>query len=290
MSAADVVDGEPGSRRGGHGGRGGRASGRRRGARGGYGAFPEALRGEWVKLFTVPSTYWSLLAGVGLSAGLTVAVALAVVADPAFPSRTGPDPLAYSFVGVSLGALPFGVLGVLTITGEYASGTIRTSLAVIPRRRDLLAAKATALAATAFVGGEVAVVSSFLLGQAVYRSHGFSTALMDPAILRALVGGGVYLTMVSLLAFGIGTVVRRTAGSVSTVVAILFVLPAVGATMSGEPGRLVNALLPSHAGGAIVTPRAADGSLPAWVALVVLAIYTAAALGTGLVLFERRDP
>jgi ABC-2 type transport system permease protein len=267
---------------------------RRRGGprNGGPSAFPEAVSGEWAKIRTVPSTYWTLLAGLVLSAGLTVVVALAVTSDPqisATAARTRLDPAAYSLVGLSVGALPFGVLGVLSITGEYATGAIRVSLAAIPRRRDLLAAKAMVLAAITVVAGEVTAFGSFLAGQVVYRSRGLPASLADPGVLRAVVGGGVYLMLVALLAFGVGIALRRTAGSVATVIGILFVLPVIATTMSGGWGTIVNALLPSNAGGAILSTRAAHASLSPWSGLGLFALYTLVMLGAGTVLFERRD-
>lgn len=259
---------------------------------GGLRAFGAAVRAEWTKLLTVRSTFWALLTGLALSIGLTAALATTVVAGEPQLSAEGRarfDPAAYGLVGLNLGMVSFGVLGVLSITGEYASGMISASLAATPRRGRLLAAKAVVLALVVLVTGELAAFSSFLAGQAVYGSRGLDASLAEPAMLRAVVGGGIYLTLIALFALGVGTLLRGTAGSVTTVLGVLFLLPIAGTLLPGAAGKAVYKLLPANAGGAILNTRTTDAALPPWTGIAVFALYTALTLAAAFLAFGRRD-
>ena len=124
--------------------------------------------------------------------------------------------------------LVIGVLGTLVITSEYSTGMIRTSLTVLPRRGLLVAAKAVVFAAVAFVTGLICSFASFFTGQAIMSSNHTNTTLGHPDVLRAVIGGALFLTVCGLLAFGIGLLIRHTAGAVTAVAGVLFVLPIAG--------------------------------------------------------------
>ena len=103
------------------------------------------------------------------------------------------------------------MLGALAITSEYSTGMIRTSLSVQPRRGTVLAAKGIVFTLVSLVTGLVASFGSFFIGQAILSSKNLNTSLGDPNVLRAVIGGGLFLAVCGMLAFGLGTLLRHTA-------------------------------------------------------------------------------
>jgi ABC-2 type transport system permease protein len=254
--------------------------------------FGNVLASEWTKIRTVKSTFWTLLAGIIVSVGVSVLLAWAFVASynaMSAEERARFDPAAYSLVGLNFGMVAFGVLGVLVVTGEYATGMIRTALAAVPRRTRYLAAKALVLGALVLGVALAVAFASFLLSQLLYRTQDLQTSLGEPDVLRAVVGGGLYLTLIALLGLGVGALLRHTAGAVTTVLGVLFVLPIIGQFLPGEWGDAVRKVLPSNAGGAIMLTRHAESSLSPWTGFAVFALYTAAVLAAALVALNKRD-
>ncbi|MBO3745490.1 ABC transporter permease subunit [Streptosporangiaceae bacterium NEAU-GS5] len=249
--------------------------------------FRDAVASEWTKLWSVRSTFWSLLATVvvtiGLSALLSIAYVVSAARGPSF------DPGAYGLAGLNFGVITLGVLGVLVISTEYATGMIRTSLAAVPRRSRLLAAKALVLGLITLVVGEAVSFASFFLSQAIFATKDLDVTLGAPGMLRAVLGGGLYLTLIALLSLGVGAILRHTAGAITAVLGVLFVLPIFGAFLPGGWGRTVQKLLPSNAGGAILATRELPASLAPWTGFTVFAGYTAVVLVIAFVLFARRD-
>jgi ABC-2 type transport system permease protein len=263
------------------------------GSRPGHGAgFRAALLFEWTKIRTVRSTYWTLLCGVAGSVGLSAALALSVVSagrPPSAQDQARFDATAYGLVGLNAAMIAFAVLGATAITGEYAGGMIRLSLAANPCRAALLAAKAVVVAAVVLVVGELTALGTFLLGQAIYATKGLSVPLADPAALRAIAGGGLYVTLVALFALGVGTIMRRTGSALGAVLCALVILPVLATFLSERWATTIGALLPATAGGAILNTKASEASLPPWTGIALLALYTALTLGVAFVLFDRRD-
>ena len=181
-----------------------------------------ALRSEFTKIRSVRSTYWTLFTLVVVTVGFGALASLGVATH----GHPGPgfDATAQSLSGLYISQLIMGVLGVLVITAEYSTGMIRTTLMTLPRRGTVIAAKAIVFAVVAFVTGLITSFASFFLGQALMSSHHISTTISQPHVLRAVIGGALFLTACGLLAFGIGLLLRHTAGAISTVVALLFVL------------------------------------------------------------------
>ncbi|GAA0413938.1 ABC transporter permease [Acrocarpospora corrugata] len=254
--------------------------------------FGQALSAEWIKFFSVRSAFWGLLATLVVTVGLSALLALAYIVSlnqlpPA--RRAAFDPGAYGLAGLNFGVITLGVLGVLTMSGEYSTGQIRSTLAAVPKRARLLAAKALVLAAVSLVTGLVVAFVSFFASQAVFATKDLDVTLGQPGLLRAVIGGGLYLTLVALFALGVATVVRHPAGAVTAVLGILFVLPIFGAFLPGEWGATVRKFLPSSAGAAIMNAGPASGSLAPWTGLGVFAAYTAIILVAAFWLFRRRD-
>lgn len=254
--------------------------------------FGNALASEWTKIRTVKSTFWTLLAGVIVSVGLSVLLAWAFASsysDMDAEDKAQFDPAAFGMVGLNFGMVAFGVLGVMVITAEYATGMIRTSLTAMPRRVEYLAAKALVLGALVLVVGLIVSFASFFLSQLIYRTEHIQGSLSDPGVLRAVIGGGLYLTVIALMALGIGVLLRHTAGAVTTVLGVLFVLPIIGQFLPGDWGDTVKKLLPSNAGGAIMSAKEADGMLSPWTGFAVFVLYTAIVLGAAFLAFQKRD-
>jgi hypothetical protein len=178
---------------------------------------------------------------------------------------------------------------VLAISSEYGTGMIRATFAAVPQRRTLLAAKATVLAVASFVIGELVSFASFGIGDAFLSGKQFGVSLADPGVLRAVFGGGLYLTAIVLLGFGVGAAIRNTAGALSTFFAILF---AVNALIELLPTGLRNDLinyLPANAGSQIFTTVPTHGALSPWTGFGVLCLYGVAALVVGWAFVDRRD-
>lgn len=255
---------------------------------------PDLVRAEWTKLRTVRSTWWAValtVAGmVGLGALFCARYGIGGI-SPA--ERTSFDPAAWSLSGFFLAQLAVGVLGVLAITSEYHAGSIRATLAATPQRLLVLGAKAVVLAAGIAVVGTASAVAAFLVGQAILASKGLEAHLGDPGVARSVVGAGIYLAVLGLLALGTGTIVRSTVGATAVVAGLVFVLPGIVGALPAAWERAITPYLPSDAGQALIgrTKFAPQGLhlLPPWIGLAVVCAYAAAALAAGAVLLSRRD-
>ena len=183
-----------------------------------------ALRSEWTKLWTVRSTYWTLFAAFVIVIGLGAIIcgATASSGDP-----VGEEPAAMSLSGIFLAQIALGVLGVLVISSEYGSGMIKTTVAAVPNRPVVLAAKAAVFAPVVLVSSVVACLSAFLVGQWLLSPTGHQTSLSEPGTWQIIIGAAGYLTLVGLIALGLGGLIRHTAGALGVLVGILVVLQIV---------------------------------------------------------------
>ncbi len=248
------------------------------------------VRAEWIKLRSLRSTWFSLLAAVAIIVGLGTLFS-SLRAHRFGPSgKIGFDPTLVSLRGVFLAQLAIGVLGVLVITGEYGTGMIRSSLAAVPRRQPVLIAKAIVFALTVFVVAEVAAFAAFLLGQRALASTHLQASLSTPGAERAILGTGLYLALIGLFAVGLGFLIRNTAGAIATLFGILLVLPILTNALPSPYSTDVAKYLPLNAGTQIMSTTHPDPSmLGPWAGLGVTALYTLAALVAGAVVFRRRD-
>lgn len=250
------------------------------------------LRSEWTKLRTVRSTMWTLGAtvfvGVATSA-IAMAVTRAVWTTESAAAKAAFDPLEVSLVGVYLGgSLVLGVLGILVVSSEYATGTIRVTLAAEPRRPMVLAAKVLVFAAVSLIIAEVTSFASFLVGQAILTSPARHATLSSPGALRAVVGVGLFLCVSGLLALGIAAVVRHTAGAIGSYVFVTLVLPIVVAGLPKSIGDDIERFLPLSIGSVMINDPVPHSFGP-WTEFSILCAYTVLALALGTVLLVRRD-
>lgn len=249
-----------------------------------------AVRSEWIKMRSLRSTTLTLLAAVLALVGLGLLIS--AVTNSNF-SQMSPrelanfEPVARSLAGVHLAQLAIGVLGVLLVTGEYATGMIKSSLAAVPTRLPVLAAKAGLFAVVTWVSMTVASFVAFLGGQALLGSHG--TTLAAPGALRAVFGVGLYLTVIGILAVAFGFLIRSTAGGISALFGLLLVLPGLGALLPASWQSWILPYLPSNAGGALYDVRPAPGTLGPWSGFAVLCLWAVAALVGAALLLRRRD-
>jgi len=274
-----------------------------------------AMAAEWTKLWSVRSTTWTLVATGVAVVGLCI-LSTATVNS----SEIIGDPTRRSLIGIFLGQLIFGVLGVLVMSAEYGTGTIRATLSAVPRRPVVLSAKILVFGAVAVVVSEIFAFSAFAIGQAILSakksaaaaivqpaqqfgvriphniqaalSHG-SASLGQPGVLRAVVGAGLYLAVLGLLALGLATIIRHTAGAISAFVGVVLVLPVI---VQALPTSISNALaryLPANIGLVMFSTHGAPDRVgPAfspWVGFALLALYTGVTLGIGCWVLVRRD-
>jgi ABC-2 type transport system permease protein len=245
----------------------------------------QTTRAEITKITSLRSSLWILVVTVAGTVGVTV---LAARSDGHHAAAwyQGFDPTNESLSGLALAALVIGVFGVLTITGEYGSGTIRTSLAAAPRRRLLCATKALVVAISCLVVGEVITFASFLIGQAVLKAGHAPTAGLDHVqVLQALVLTGVCIAFLALIGLGLGMIIRHTAGAVTAFVGVVFLLPVISNRLPGDAYRYTPLDIVANS----VSTVSEHGQLDPIVGFVVLALYTAVVLLAGTAVLVRRD-
>jgi ABC-2 type transport system permease protein len=246
----------------------------------------QALGAEWAKVASLRSTGWALLATV-VGTLLVCAYSTHSATHHTAGWYQGFDPTNQSMAGLALGSLVMGILGIMVITGEYGTGTIRSSLAVMPRRSVLLSAKVIVVGLLALVVGEVLSFGSYALGWAVLSGGGAPTATLgQPGVLRAVTESGAYLALIALFALGIGTVIRHTAGSIAAFVGATLLLPILLQHGNGSPGRFTPEIIYANSV-ASVSPQ--PGALSATVGFLLMSAYSVAAIWLGAVLLARRD-
>ena len=197
-------------------------------------AFRHVARMEWIKLWSLRSVRWTLVAG------MVATVAMGVVVGLSTRSAAG-DPTSNVLAGAILGQVVTGVLGVLAMTSEYSSGMIRVTFGAVPRRRLVLLAKAVVTGGVFLAAGEIAMLAAFAAGTAVLRSGVPHPSLGSPAVLRAVLMTGAYLALTGLIGLGVGVLIRHGAAAVATLVGGLFVAPIVIGAVARGAG-------PAHAG------------------------------------------
>lgn len=273
------------------------------------------VKGEVAKILTLRSS--------AIMLGLTVVAALLVtglVSNAALGHGPGYyvgfDPTQQSLTGMIVAGLTGGVFGALLITGEYSSGTIRTTLAATPRRPILLFAKIGVTAAAVVVFCEVLSFVSFFLGQAIMSgqktpsassliqggyvpggpenhyllSHLSAHASLGSAgALRAVFFTGLFIALMALMSFGFGLIFRSTAAAIAAFVAVVFVLPLILRGISAHAVKylptnmLINSVMQT------VHQPGGDPTVSAGVGLLLMAIYAVVVVAAGCVLFNRRD-
>ncbi|WP_020666029.1 ABC transporter permease subunit [Amycolatopsis nigrescens] len=255
--------------------------------------FGHVLRSESTKLRSLRSTWYTALVtmvlGIGVGALSASAQAGAYHLGTA-EDRAAFDPTAVSLTSLIVAQLAIGVLGTLVITSEYATGMVRTSLAAVPRRGRLLAAKGLTFAAVALVVGEIITFASFLIGQGFFAGAGVPHAALDqPGVLRAVFGGGLYLVVIGLLGLGLGVLTRSTAGAISLLVTLTLLVRPIAQALPEAWAQWMNRYWPSAAGERIITVLPDPDALAPWAGFGLLCGFVAAVLFAGYLLLRTRD-
>ncbi|GGL18656.1 ABC transporter [Sphaerisporangium melleum] len=257
--------------------------------------FADTARSEWTKFRSVPSNPRNLVAAVLLMVGLGAVTARGAGSGyAAMPQQARElfDPVHASLYGGFLFAqISVGTLGVLMVGSEYATGMMRTSMTVVPRRGRLLAAKMVTYGLIALVVGVVSSFAGFLLGQVTIASGGAPTATLgDPGALRAVVGMGVLWALVGLTGVAIGTLLRATMSATTLLVTVNFLIPIIGPRLlSDAAGNWLETYWPISAGLQIINTVQDPDRLTPWTGLGLMAAFTAALLALAFVLFRERD-
>ncbi|MGC5291384.1 ABC transporter permease [Micromonospora sp. DT231] len=251
------------------------------------------MRSEWVKIRTLRSAWYTLVAAVVLGIGLGCIITFAdakAYTDLSAQDQAAWDPTGRSLSGAIMAQLAVGLLGALVLTSEYATKMIRTSMTVVPRRGRLLAAKTVVFTGVALIAGELIGFVSFFTGQAILRGqHVPHAALGDPHVLRAVVGCGLYLATVGLLGVAIGVLVRATAGAIAIVTALTFLIPAFTPALPESLAKFMGTYWPSMAARELMLVHHDPALLPPWSGFALLLGTVAAVFVAAFVVFQRRD-
>ncbi|WP_035849619.1 ABC transporter permease subunit [Kitasatospora azatica] len=260
---------------------------------GGGVTLPRVVHSEWIKFRTLRSSYFTLLAAVVFMVGFGLLACYGAIDHLNHPEAHDRaftiDAADRSLRGYLAAQLAVGVLGVLVVSGEYSTGMIRASLSAVPRRLPVLWAKAAVFGAVTLVVTTVTAFVAFFGGQAVLSSNNVQTTLSAAGVTRTVIGVGLYLTAVGLLAIGIGAMIRNTAGGIAAVFGTLLVLPALMEALPANWNSHISPYLPGAAGQAVATLHADPGTLAPWTGFAVICGYVAAALIGAAVVLKRRD-
>ncbi len=249
-------------------------------------------RAEWIKFRSVRSTLTGYLVTVVLTIGLAALITSAIRTHWTSTTelrRITFDPVSSSLGGTLFAQFAVGVIGILFITSEYASGSIRTTFAATPRRGAVMVAKLLVLGATTLVMAEVVVLAAFLLGQRIYQGVVPTASLGDGAVLRAVLLGGVYLTLLAILGFGLGLILRSQSAAISVFTSLLLVLPIIVIILPTSWQNTITKWEPSALGRAMMSPTPALDTFGWATGTLVLCLYVTAVVVAGIVLVNRRD-
>jgi ABC-type transport system involved in multi-copper enzyme maturation permease subunit len=253
--------------------------------------FGDALASEWTKIRSVRSTMWTLSVMIVLVLGIGLAVAALVAAAGDAAELGDESVLGMGFFGVLPGSICVMTLGVLTISSEYGTGMIRTTLTACPSRGRVLAAKAAVF---------------FLLVFAITTVTAGLTAVLQNAMvdggeptgdewLRATVGVGLYIASLGLLAMGIGAMIRHSAGAITIMLGLMLMPMVAGVfmlgfeSMSGVRDFLFTYAIPSQLIG-IYGEATGGGSGPlGWTSVWIMLAASFTALGGAYATMSSRD-
>jgi ABC-type transport system involved in multi-copper enzyme maturation permease subunit len=252
---------------------------------------------EWTKLRTVRSTTWSLVAMAVLTMGIGItATGLVAWRWPHLGAgyRSSFDPVRQSLTGLLFGQLALGVLGVLVVSSEYGTGTIRATFTATPNRPLVLAAKVLVFGTVALAFSEALMFATYFVGQAILTGEAPHATLSQPGVLRAVMGAGIYLTVLALLGMGLAAIIRHTAGAISAFVGVVLIIPLILQAMPSSVVNTVGRYIPANIGAATTSIQGVAGfeghhNFAPWAGLLVLGGYALVTLVVGAWIMTRRD-
>src|SRR5450830_1297197 len=261
---------------------------------------PHLVRSEWIKFWTVRSTWWILPITVLMMAGLGWLVTWGSRQVPPGGGRGGAEPIDATILAgvmIALAQLTIAVLAVLTITGEYTTGMIRTTLTAAPKRLGALLAKALVVVSVTFTVGIVGAAITWIVTRPVLGDK-YAVDLADSETRRILLGAPLYITGIALLAFALGALMRHSAAAIATVLGLLLVIEGVWSVLPWAFFQKTSPFLPGTAGQKIMSSQAAieagratahGAVLSPWQGYCVLIAWGVVLLGAAAVLLRRRD-
>ncbi len=255
--------------------------------------FPGVLLSEWTKFRSVRSTAWTL--GIGFLLTILFPVLFSVVTSSHWGQMSAHDrasrsPLDIALAGVYVAQLAIAVLGVLVISAEYSTGSIRSTFTAVPKRLPVLWAKLADYASVSFVLMVPAVLVGFFTSQAILSRHDIlQVSFTAPGIARCLIGGALYVAMTGIFALALGAIVRNTAGGIATFAGIFFVIPPLMNLLPTSWNNAISQYLPPNAGRQIFSLHHGEHTLTPLAGGLVFAGYCAAAIVIAAVLLRRRD-
>ncbi len=249
-------------------------------------------RAEWIKFRSVRSTIMGVVVTFVLTIGLGALITAAVRShynemDPL--RKLTFDPTSVSLGGTLFAQFAVGVIGALFITSEYSSGSIRSTLAAVPHRTRLAISKLLVLFVSMLVVSEVACFVTFQLGQAIFSGVVPTASLATGVVLRSVVFAGIYLTLLSMLGYSLGLILRQSAACISVFTSLLLILPIVVFLLPQSWQVHISKYEPSALGQSMMSPTAVLNSFGATSALFILVAYVALMFGLGVTLLNRRD-
>lgn len=259
--------------------------------------FPRVVRSEWLRFRSLRSSWITLGITVLLIIGLAALLCWARASHWP-PHDRGEaasfDPTIQAIgAGTFLGQLAVGVLGVLLVSGEYATGMIRSTMAAVPRRLPVLLARSLVFASSMLALIVPTLFIAFFVGQGLLASKHIDTTLHAPNVLRMLFGAGLYLVAIGLLGMGLGWLLRHTAGAISSLFGLLFVVPLIVHFLPSPWPTNVTKWLPGAvgdtAGPAVWNDAPGPNSLGPWVGFGVLMVWVVVLLAAGAITLRRRD-
>ncbi|MBC7267938.1 MAG: ABC transporter permease [Streptomyces sp.] len=254
-------------------------------------AATQVVRSEWTKIRSVASTVWTLSLAVLVT--IALGMLISALSKNEYDSLSARDQLSFdptfiSFAGMSLGQLAMIVFGVLVVSNEYSSGMIRTSLAAVPQRGTLLFSKVAVATLLALVVGMATSFAAFFLGQAMLGD--LRAEIGDPGVLRAVLGGGLYMTLIAMFSMGVAAMLRSPMLSLGILMPFFFLISNILGNVSAT--EKIGRYLPDQAGSKVmqvVTPVDDDTPYGPWGGLGIMVLWVIAALVGGYVLLKRRD-
>jgi ABC-2 type transport system permease protein len=248
---------------------------------------------EWTKFITLRSTLWSL--GVGMFLTLAFPILFATVTGARWGQmspheRADRNPLDIALAGVNVAQLAIAVLGVLIISGEYSTGMIRSTMLAVPKRLPVLWAKLGVYAVASFVLTLPAVIIAFFATQAILsRHHILQVSFSAPGVVRVLIGGALYVTLVGVFALAIGAIIRNTAGGIALFAGIFFVIPPLMNIFPTNWNNAISRWLPSEAGRQLFALHKDPNRYAQWPSGAIFLGYCVLAVAIAAVLLRRRD-
>jgi ABC-type transport system involved in multi-copper enzyme maturation permease subunit len=259
--------------------------------------WPRIVRSEWIRFVTVRANLWTraslvvVMVGIGLiAAGTSTGSVSAPGPAGGRPGFSGTDPLTIVLAGQTLAVLVIGVLGVLVGVREYGSGMVRTTMAAVPRRLPVLAARIVVFVAVTGLVVLVSTVGAYLGGTAVLENGGAATAAWsEPGVPRAVLGTAAYLVGIGIIGICLGMLTRSIGFGVGSLIGLILVVPGFASLLLPDDWKDAVGYLPSQAGSAFTTITTRENLLSPGTGALVYAVWLVAAVTAAAVALRRRD-